>query len=538
VTPSDPRREDDRALGLALFRYGVIAELVERDDFAPGERTDRVRRIVSETHYQPGHGPRHISERTVYNWLAAYRREGLGGLLPRFRRDRGALRALDEDSLARAIQLRKEQPKRWTSTLLDILVLEGKLEDGARPHRATLDRHLRKRGASRRQLKTLGARRHTTLVFDHFGDLWVGDYHHGPLVLDNRGQPTTAKLGAFLDHCTRWPVSDRYYLAEDIASLRDTMLRALLAWGPPKVVYVDRGSVYRAEQLAWSLDRLEPRCRLVHSKAYYSEGRGVIERWWQCANAFEDEVRVREELLTLHQLNRLWEAWRARRYCEVPHSELGCSPVQAIAEVVPKPIDPEVAAELFLVRATRSVHKKDCCVAVDGRRYRCDASLRGEQVQVRYDPRDRRSVLVFTLDGQRLQRALPKPVNVPEPHARAPARLEQSVDYLALLRDDFDRKLLEHARPLAYADLPPDEGFSLDDFVRVVADLAGLQLRDAQRQELAAFWSTFGPIPESLVRIAVEHAVRLHTRNRHVRVYLHAIRTLVLAHLNAPPEPS
>ena len=42
------------------------------------------------------------------------------------------------------------------------------------PHRATLDRHLARRGASRRQLRVLGSKRTIRLHFEHFGDLWVG----------------------------------------------------------------------------------------------------------------------------------------------------------------------------------------------------------------------------------------------------------------------------------------------------------------------------------------------------------------------------
>jgi hypothetical protein len=41
-------------------------------------------------------------------------------------------------------------------------------------------------------------------------------------------------------------------------------------------------------------------------------------------------------------------------------------------------------------------------------------------------------------------------------------------------------------------------------------------------------------MPEELVRIAVEHVVRLHGRGRHPRVYLHAIRTLVVAQWQQP----
>lgn len=516
---------------LALFRYGVIAPLVEQEEWAHGEVARVVGAIASHTHHLPGQGPVRVSERTVYGWLRQYRSGGIEALRPLRRKDRGASRVVDKTLLERAITLRKENPERDTRTVLDILKRDGSLRAKRIPHRATLDRHLAKRGASRRQLLVLGVKRTIKMCFENFGDLWVGDYHHGPLVLRPDGQPTTAKLGAFLDHTTRYPVADRYYLAEDIASLRDTLLRAMLRWGRFKKAYVDRGAVYRAEQLAYSLHRIG--ATLIHSRAYYSQGRGVIERWWHVANAFESEVRLRDELLTLHELNRLWEAYRELRYCQQIHSELGRTPAEAVADVVPQPLDPDLVRELFLVRLDRNVHKKDGCVAVEGRRFLVESYLRGHKVKVRFDPGDLSSVLIFH-DGQRIQKAFPQPINAPpEPHP-TPEVVRQSVDYLALLRADYDRTLLEHARPLVYAQLETQPGFGVESFLQVVSGLAGLELNRLSRHELCSFWDSYGPLPESLVRVAVEHAVRLHGRRRHVRVYLHAVRTLVLAHWRGP----
>jgi transposase InsO family protein len=524
-------RDDEAAIQLALFRYGVIGPLVAREVYAPGEIVRLVEQIAKREHWLPSKGAVRVAPRTVYTWLSRYRHGGIEALRPRMRNDRGTYRAVSEQMLARAVVLRKEQPARKTSVLLDILQHEGE----SVPSRSTLDRHLRRLGASRRQLKTLGEKRTIKMRFDRFGRLWVGDYHQGPLVIAPDGRLQAAKLAGVLDHRTRYPVADRWYLAENNASLRDSMMRALLRWGKPDVFYVDRGKVFRADQLAYSLLHID--VKLVHSRAYYSQGRGVIERWWQLANDFEAEVNVREHPPTLHELNVLWEAWRELRYCDAIHSELGMTPNQAIADVEPKPLATEVVGELFLCRVDRVVHKKDGCVAVDGRRFLCESFLRGQKVQVRYDPVELDSVLVF-YEGKKVHRALPQPVNAtPEPHPeRAPERVAQSVDYLAMLRDDFDRKLLEHARPLAYSDLPTEPGFDSARFVDCVADLAGLKLRSAVRRELESFWDIYGPISEQLVRVGVEHAVRLHGRGRHPRIYLHAVRTLVLAHIKSPKK--
>jgi len=533
VTDPSRRRDDERAIQVALFRYGVVAPLVDQDEFASGEVVRIVRSIAEQPHYLPGSGPVRISERTVYDWAKALREGGIEALRPAVRKDAGTRRVLSDKVLQRAVQLRKEQRKRKTSTLLDIMRREGTLDGQLGFHRATLDRHLDRLGASRRRLKVLGSQRTIKMEFDNFGDLWVGDYHHGPLVITPDERVVAAKLGAFIDHCTRYPVADRYYLDEGLDSLRDCLLRALMRWGSPDKTYVDRAKIYRSDQLRYALRSLD--CILVHSRAYYSKGRGVIERWWQHANDFEDEVRLRDELLTIHELNVLWEAWREQRYCHQIHSELGRTPAQAVAEVTGRPLDPEVAAKLFLVREGRTVHREDGCVRVHNRKFLCESFLRKRRVRVHYDPNDLRSVEIY-FEGRRVQTAFPQPINAkPEP----PPEIEDvgnSVDYLALLRDDYDKKLLEHARPLRYADLRIDERFDEERFHQVVADLAGLELRPAASRELSDFWRTFGPLPEDLVRIGCEHAVRMHGRGRHVRVYTHAVRTLVLAHFKTPAK--
>jgi putative transposase len=533
VTGERQHRDDDQACLIGLFRYGIIAPLADREANAPGEVVALVRAIAGREHHLPGRGPVRISERTVYAWLATYRKGGLDALRPVRRKDRGRSRVLSDEVLERAIQLRQEVPKRRTKTLLHILVLEKTVPADLPFHRATLDRHLRRRGVSRRQLRTLSIRRHIKMVFPSFGDLWVGDYHHGPPVLTPDGRVTTAKVAGFLDHCTRYPVVSRYYLSEEFETLRDAMLRAFLAFGLPKVVYVDRGSVFRAEQLKYSMGRLES--HLVHSKEYYSEGRGLIERWWQLLDEFEEEVRALDRLLSIHELNAYWEPFRESRYCQVVHSGINRTPAEAIAEVEPRPLDPAVARELFLVGEDRVVHKKTSCVSVLATEFLCESFLKGRKVRVRYDPRDLSSVLVF-LDGERVQTAFPRPVNArPEPEP-TPEVVAKSVDYLELLRRDYDKKLLEHARPLAYAKLDLDPGFDLERFLEVVRGLAGLALRPAEKRALVAFWGTFGPLPEDLVRIGVEHAVRMQGRGRHIDAYLHAVKTLVLAHWRGGKE--
>lgn len=518
---------------MALFRYQVIAPILELDPSSATKVGELIKEITSRPHYLSSRGRICVKPRTVYAWLAAYRREGIQALRSTWRKDRGQKRVLSDEVVARAIALRKENPRRKTRALIDIMVREGTIPTLGRFHRSTLDRQLVLRGASRRQMKSLAAPPTIKMEFENFGDFWVGDYHHGPLVLAPGDCVVTAKIGALIDHASRYPPSDRYYVDEAIDTLRDGMLRAFLKWGPPKIIYVDRGAVYRSDQLAYSLERIG--VKLIHSRAYYSKGRGVIERWWQLLKDFESEVATLGRLITIHELNRLWEAYRELNYCQQVHSEIGRTPAEAIATVVPRGLEPDVAAELFLVREKRKVHRETSCVQVLTREFLCDSFLRGQKVDVCFDPNDLTSVVIFK-DDRRIQKAFPRPVNAPPQKPSLPEQFPPTVDYLGLLREDYDRQLLEHARPLAYAKLKLDAQFDEDAFIAVLAALAGLSLRPGETRELITFWKTFGPLPEALVRIGVEHAVRLHGRNRHVRVYLTAIRTLVLAHWRGPAQ--
>lgn len=530
VNDTPQKRDDEKARAEALFRYRVLVPLL--DEQAGISLRKRVAQRAAQLHAHPGGQQQTFAERTLWTWLQRFRQGGLEALHPRPRKDKGMLRAVTPEVMERAERLRRELPSRWTSTVLDILVRESSLPAGKAPHRATLDRHLLRRGASRRQLQVLGEKRTCKLSFAAFGDLWVGDYHHGPKVLAPDGRVTVAKLGAFIDHTSRYPVADRWYLSEDLSTLRDTLLRALLRFGIPKVAYTDRGAVYRAEQLAYSLAAIGS--QLVHSRPYYSQGRGVIERWWQLADAFQAEIEAQQELITIHELNRLWESFRTFRYLEAVHSDLGITPTQAIQNVVPRPLDPAVASELFLVRADRQVHPKDGCISVEGQRFLCDASLRGRKITVRYDPLDLSSVLLF-VDGVRRGRALPQPVGRLSDPPLPSLPKGPKTDYLGLLRADYDRRLMEQARPVAYADLGVlDPGFDLSAFSTLLSDLTFARLRDGQAEEVAAFWASFGPLPEKLCRIALEQAVRLRGTGRHVRVYLALIRTFVLARLQTP----
>ena len=91
MTLDDKTREQT-----ALFRYGLIADLVHRPPAEKGlypllrEKAERVYEI-------PGSLRTRVAADTIRDWLSAYRRGGFDALRPQVRRDQGRARAIPQE---------------------------------------------------------------------------------------------------------------------------------------------------------------------------------------------------------------------------------------------------------------------------------------------------------------------------------------------------------------------------------------------------------------------------------------------------------
>ena len=81
---------------IALWRYQVIAPLLALDG-PRGTLKREITRLSKRTHDHPLRGPIRIGYGTIEEWLHFYRRDGLDGLLPKSRIDRGRSRRIDDD---------------------------------------------------------------------------------------------------------------------------------------------------------------------------------------------------------------------------------------------------------------------------------------------------------------------------------------------------------------------------------------------------------------------------------------------------------
>jgi putative transposase len=517
--------DDDRALLIASFRYRIIADAAEGTDESVAAA---IAAAARRTYVDPDGHEQQFSERTLWRWLKEYRSRGLLALRPKQRTDKGSIRAIAPEVLQMAAQLRRERETRATDTILDILMRKKM----SAPARSTLDRHLAKMGLSRKQLYKLGKKLYQQVRTDAPFELIVADFHHGPYVrLADDDRARRALLLAFIDHFSRAVPEGRYYLHEDFAALRFGFRRVLTAFGCFVRLYVDNGPSFQTARFHAACKHELINIELMHSKPYQAEGRGVCERFNRTLKEqFESEVKDRDELLTLDELNAYFEAWLHERYHRDNHSGIDDQPPIERFQSVPPKIRPApdlaIIDELLRLREKRKVHKKWSTIEVHGIRYLVDPPLRGRWVHALYDPFDTSSVLV-EFDGRIVQRAEPqRPGEQPPPLPPAPPPIGPPTDYLAMLRADYEKREKAELSSIHAPAAQPE--ISLIDLIALIETCRGAVLSDQERGEVSAFFRKMRPIDPDAVRSVVEALKRGLGTALHLRVYLDALQTALV----------
>jgi putative transposase len=454
---------DDRRTKIALARYTLILPIVRE---TCRRQRHQMRKRLAATSHDFGAGIKHkVSVTTLYRWEKAYQRGGFEALKPQPRHDKPS-RAISPETLDRAEALKREQPFRSARTIIDILQVdrENPVPETDLAER-TLRRQLTKRGATTAQLTAeQQPKAYRRFERNAFGDLWQGDALHGPFLPDpaDPDKKRQTFLFAFIDDHTRLVPHAQFYWNEQLPRLEDCFKRAVRRYGAPLAVYVDRGAVYTSTQFDTACATMG--VQRILATAYYPEGKGKIERFFGFVRAaFLPELQT-SDVTTLHQLNQSLLAWLEVVYHRKHHSEIGQSPLarfRSNPNPAARSIDPETLHQAFLHRAPRKV-VKTATVSFQGNRYQVPAFLRGQTIELRYDPFDL-SRLEIWFQGQFLEMAAPEkivathhPDVTPDPTPAAPSP-DTSLDYLALLRNERQRLIESQLGGINFSQLKHDQ---------------------------------------------------------------------------------
>ena len=372
--------DDDLRQAIALFRYGVIADLVHLPLGTPGIG-DKLRDKASQPYTIPGSDRTHVAAETIRGWIRLYRYGGFEALYPKPRTDRGQPRRLPPEVAERLIALKVDNPA-WSVRAVIKAAREGGVDHPLAP--STVHR-LFSRGGLFDKKPPDGADRRR-FAFRDAGELWMSDIMHGPKVRLGRSRRKTYLI-AFIDDATRVIPFAAFATAENIQAFLPVFKNALIRRGLPQRLYVDNGAAYRSRQLVLICAKLG--VALVHARPYQPAGKGKIERYFRTLRAGWLNHLDAQALDSLQTLNRSLWAWIEGEYHNTPHRGIeGRTPLEQWALDSAAVRYPDATLDLddiFLFEARRRVHK-DRTVSLNGRLYEVDPLLVGQRVILRYDP--------------------------------------------------------------------------------------------------------------------------------------------------------
>ena len=406
---------------------------------------------------------------TLRRKLNRYRQKGFDALARQPRADRGTARSVPKDVLAFAVELKREQPRRSHQSINRFL----KDRFGVTVPKSTLYRHLRRAGATRQKLGAAKRPVRKRFTREHTHDLWVGDFEEGPYVVVD-GEAAATHLSAFIDCHSRYVVEARYYLRQNLDILIDSLLRAWAVHGASKQLYLDNAKVYHANALQAACCRLH--IHLLHRPPHDPAPGGLIERFFQTAQqGFEAEAR-QGDMLELKRLNRAFSAWLEMDYHQSVHSETRQTPKHRYETglAVIRQVDLSEAHAAFMRSEQRTVHRDFADVQLDKRFYRVDPQLRGDKVDVRYDPFGQLGVVhIYSLEGQYLGEGTlhHRQSGATPPTRDAPGTPRHS--YLDLLVRDHEKELAKKSCGIDYCKLPRPRPWPFLEFVKAFARLLG-----------------------------------------------------------------
>lgn len=399
-----PIEIDERRREIALFRYGVIADLVHLEPHHRGLYALLAKKAEHD-YTIPGSLRRHVAPETLRGWLRAYRRGGFDALVPRVRADQGSTRSIPTHVVDLLCQMKEDSPDLSIPALIKLARAEHDdvVTDEVVLPESTVHRLLARRGLMKKRPEEPTSKDRRRFEHESAGDLWMSDVMYGPKIRD-AGRMRQTYLIAFIDDATRIVPHAAFTFSEGTVSYLAVLEQAVRRRGIPKRLYVDNGSAFRSKHLSVVCAKLG--VALIHAKPYTPQGKGKMERWFRTTRMQLLPLMRPEQLVSLDAMNRALAGWIEGEYHHAPHRGLGDeTPADKWARTSDGVRMP--AADLgdhFLAEQKRRV-QKDRTVTLDGVAFEADAALVGERVTLRFDPArkpDKRTVEVWH-QGRRIE---------------------------------------------------------------------------------------------------------------------------------------
>lgn len=376
-----PIKKED---AVAFFRFQIISEML---DAAPGFVEATAKRL-SQQSFHDVLNKRMISytERTIFRYYSAYKKQGFEGLKPKTRKDKGTHPGLGTAIISDILSLKKELPSRSAAKILIMLTLAKRIEEGSLNIR-TINRILNQYGYTQESLAK-ESRVYIKHEKEQICQMWQSDVMSSIYIPDGNGGKKLAYLIGMIDDHSRRDMHSEFYFDATLPRLEDTLKKAVTKFSAPLTLYVDNGKIFVSEQFKLLCARLG--IRIKFATPFNCAGKGKIERYWETVQkSFLPEVKL-HHVKSLSELNDLYFAWKKTEYDDKLHESIGMTPSQRwhaslTAGTKLRFFSPMELEEIFLHAQERTVNKYGV-ISFEGNTYEAPGELVGKTVIVRYNP--------------------------------------------------------------------------------------------------------------------------------------------------------
>lgn len=376
-------------------------------DTAEGRtRHQRVKTVAGMTFLDEDGRPRQFTWRTIQTWYYRYKNQGITGMTPRPRSDKGHARKVTPEELLEAINaaLPHFREKHVTKMALYRFCIEKGLLSQGQIAQTTFFRFVREYELLKPEAPD--HKRRLAFAMQYANQLWQADTLFGPHL--SAGVKGAARgptyLIAFLDDASRVLCHGEFFLEENADTLVRALKAAVYKRGIPEQLYVDNGSIYAGQDLTLVCARLGVILR--HTAVRDAAAKGKIERFFR---RVRDQFLARQlDLSSLDALNRQFTAWVEDEYNATEHTALSMKPIDRFGLDLKRIrfLPPSDANdELFYAEDERTV-KQDNTFSFRSIRYETPVDLKGKQVQLRFERVEGGPVILY-YKNQRMGPARP-----------------------------------------------------------------------------------------------------------------------------------
>lgn len=524
---------------IAAWRFEQIAPFVDpsfdraRRRAALRERTTRVvewplSEARARRNLAPIRAP--IPRSTLFRWIRAYRQHGHAGLLPKPRRDRGALHGGEEVErwVHFAIGLLFEQPGR---SLFQLEVYLRSEFEGYRLSRASLARHLRAHPAF------AGIQRLRSGKQERLRDLYEAGAPHESWQLDGKGpfrvrlmsgEQVRVHVLSILDDHSRAILAVIVARAEDTRASIRVFCLAAAKYGLPDRMQFDRGSAFDSQTFRQGLAHLGVHRNAV--RARHPQAQGKIEAYHRALGRwFVDELAA-QEVHDLVHLEELLQALIALVYNRHHHRELKTSPEKKLAgRCSDRQVSLSDLERAFFQEVSATSDKKTGAVKLPNGIFRVSAAHAGQRCRFRYDlVHEHRAVLV-TKEGREIE--LEPFHKKPLPPLSSSADTKHTQGRLQKLLDSWQGRVRPNSQP----------AFGLPELFLELEKLLSRSVPASEREALSirSFYLAHGPLPRAAFLAACQKTRSALGEGRALEAYLDdLLRQIRPAAAPADTDPS